>query len=495
VASAHHSIPSIPSISPASAHRYAIDRKIASGGMATVFLGRQLGALGLDRRVAIKVCHPHLLESEHRKDALLDEARIASRVQHPSVVSTLDVVEHDGSIMIVMEYVEGLTVAGLVRAAGRAGTPIPVGIALRVLEHALAGLHAAHEQAGEDGEPLGIVHRDVSPQNVLVGIDGFAKLADFGVSKGASRLAPSTETGELKGKLGYVAPEVYRGEPVTRQADVYGAAVVLWEMLAGRRLFDQPTHAAMMQRVLGGRVPALASERADVPPELDAVLARALAVDTCERFPTAEAMSEALARLGSLPRATARELGAHVRDAMGVEPSGTPQVGLDPFAHEPLARQPLAHELTPSEYVTPVRVAGRRRTAASGLAAGALALVAVVGIAYLRPSTRGASHGTAAEATTTRGPAASATVTSALEASAPPTSATVTSATVTSAPEASATPAIARGSRAVSRGSLPPSVSSVRARPSRPSSTSAPPTSAVAAPPPTARPFYDPEEL
>ncbi|MDB4933795.1 MAG: serine/threonine protein kinase, partial [Labilithrix sp.] len=303
-----------------SEQRYEIVRKIASGGMATVYLGRGVGALGFERPVAIKACHPHLLDAGppgDRTQSVLDEARIAARIRHPNVVATLDVALHEGSVMIVMEYVEGLTVAALIKAAVRADQPVPVPIALRIVEDALAGLHAAHELRDDDGRALGVVHRDVSPQNVLVGVDGFAKLADFGVFKGESRSARVTASGEVKGKLGYIAPEIYTGEAASRQSDVYAMGVVLWELLAGRRLFDEAADAATMHRVLTGSVPPLSSVRvrSDVPIEIDAVLARALALEPSMRHATAEDLSRALEGL-EVKAASARVVARYVREAI-----------------------------------------------------------------------------------------------------------------------------------------------------------------------------------
>lgn len=345
-----------------SAQRYAVDRKIASGGMATVYLGRALGAHGFERRVAIKACHPHLLDDEARRHALVDEARVAARIRHPNVVATLDVVPRDGSLLIVMEYVEGVTLAELLSNE----EPLPVPVALRIVLDVLAGLDAAHA--------LGVIHRDVSPQNVLVGAPGVAKLADFGVSKSEGRLVASTETGEVKGKLGYVAPEVYRGEPVTPRADVYAVGVVLWEALAGRRLFEGASHASVMQRVLRGTIPPLMAAREDVPMELDAVLARATARDTAGRFAGAEELARALESL-AVPPAAPREVARYVRAMMkasGVEESVPP----------------------PPLEVTPVRRATRPpgRLAVAGVALALATSAFVVSAKALHPEPARRAH-------------------------------------------------------------------------------------------------------
>lgn len=414
-----------------SEQRYAIDRKIASGGMASVYLARGVGPLGFERPVAIKACHPHLLDGDDRRNAFLDEARVAARIHHPNVVATLDVVVHDGTVVIVMEYVEGLTVAGLLKQA-----PLPVQVALRVIGDALAGLHAAHELRDEQGILLGVVHRDVSPQNILVGIDGFAKLADFGVFKGSERMAPSTASGDLKGKLGYVAPEVYRGEPVTRRADVFAMGVVLWESLAGKRLFGQTTHAAVMHDSLRGNVPSLPALRDDVPAEIDGVIARALAVDPEERFATAEDFANALEAL-PVGVATTRVVGQLVRTAVAAsvpppparlsgprEDAGRGSRRTDDVAYLSIDGRAGVREmhelLTPSEYVTPVR-AERPGTRSTWKKSGpmviglvGLAIVAAVSASFVvRARRTAAASEVAATATATATAPAAATATAA----------------------------------------------------------------------------------
>ncbi len=337
-----------------SSDRYAIDRKIASGGMATVYLGRALGAHGFERRVAIKVCHPHLLEGEARVHALVDEARVTARIRHPNVVATLDVVPAAASLHLVMEYVEGVTLAEMLRDATASGERLPLPVVVRTMLDVLAGLHAAHETKDDDGRPLGVVHRDVSPQNVLVSVDGHAKIGDFGISKAEGRLALSTETGEVKGKLGYVAPEAYRGEAVARQADLYATGVVLWECAAGERLFEGDSHASVMQRVLRGGVPPLGFLRDDVPLELDAVIARATATDPRARYASAEDFARALEALPVTP-ATTRELGAAVRavKARREATEGPPRAieSVPPFAVEtPAARAEAVAALPPKRH-------------------------------------------------------------------------------------------------------------------------------------------------
>ncbi|MFI5312483.1 MAG: serine/threonine-protein kinase, partial [Gemmatimonadales bacterium] len=240
--------------------RYTLHGKIASGGMATLYFGRLLGPSGFARTVAVKCLHAQFAQDPEFSAMFLDEARLASRIRSPYVVPTLDVVSEDGELAIVMEYVHGQSLATLVQsfdADATRGSPavpcVPVTVAVSVLGNMLQGLHAAHEARSEDGTPLGIVHRDVSPQNILVGTDGLAHLIDFGVAKANGRLQ-TTREGHLKGKLAYMSPEQLRGELVTRRSDLYAASVVLWETLVGQRLFRAGDEGATVTRVLVAEV-------------------------------------------------------------------------------------------------------------------------------------------------------------------------------------------------------------------------------------------------
>jgi serine/threonine-protein kinase len=257
--------------------------------MGTLHLGRVVGAHGFARVVAIKRLFPNLAADRSFREMLLDEARFASRIRHPNVVPVLDVVEEASDLYIVMEYVHGLSLAQMLVALG--GRPIPLPIALGIVEGVLLGLHAAHEARGEDGTPLGIVHRDVSPQNILVGADGVPRLIDFGIAKAATRMQV-TDPGVLKGKVGYVAPEQLVRETVARQADVYSAGVVLWEMLAQRRFFPDADVAERLRRIDEKALPPPAAGTLDEA--LDGLVLRALERDQARRFPTAEAMALAL---------------------------------------------------------------------------------------------------------------------------------------------------------------------------------------------------------
>ena len=277
--------------------RYALHRAIASGGMATVYLGRLLGPVGFSRTVAIKRLHPHFASDPEFVSMFLDEARLAARIRHPNVVQTLDVVATKGELFLVMDYVHGGSLARLLSAGDR----IPLSIAVAIMSGALQGLHAAHEAKSERGEPLSIIHRDVSPQNILVGSDGATRVLDFGVAKAAGRLQ-STRDGQLKGKLAYMAPEQLMHEHVGRELDIYASAVVLWEVIAGARLFRADNEGATIQKVLTGNVGPATVERAKTADEptkallrqIDAVIQRGLAREPKDRHPTARAMALAL---------------------------------------------------------------------------------------------------------------------------------------------------------------------------------------------------------
>lgn len=269
--------------------RYALHSPIASGGMGTVYLGRLVGAAGFGRTVAIKAMLPSCAADPDFVSMFLDEARLAARVQHPNVVQTLDVVHENGSLILVMEYAHGESLSKLTRGGAR----IPVAIATAIACDVLDGLHAAHEARDGRGELLGIVHRDVSPQNVLVTVEGVSKVLDFGVAKAKGRLH-TTRDGQVKGKLAYMPPEQFHGDLVDRRADVFAAAVVFWEMLTGQRLFAGDTEAATVGKILAGEVTPARAIDSRIPPALDAVVMRALARDPNHRFATAHEMARAV---------------------------------------------------------------------------------------------------------------------------------------------------------------------------------------------------------
>jgi serine/threonine-protein kinase len=297
--------------SPKTIGRYAIHERIASGGMASVHLGRLTGAGGFARTVAIKRLHPHLAEEAEFRSTLMDEARLASRIHHPNVVPTLDIISEGDELLVVMEYVRGESLSRLAREENAHGRRVPLPVVSAIVAGALHGLHAAHEATGDGGTPLGIVHRDVSPQNIVVGADGVARVIDFGIAKAAGRLQ-TTREGVVKGKMGYMAPEQLAARQVTPRTDVYAAGVVLWEVLAGRRLFTGDSDGAIYGQVLAGAREPPSAHTPGLPAALDALVMKALALDPAERFATARSMAEELVRV--VPPAFPTEVGAWVHE-------------------------------------------------------------------------------------------------------------------------------------------------------------------------------------
>jgi ABC-type branched-subunit amino acid transport system ATPase component len=287
--------------------RYTIGEEIASGGMATVHLGCARGAFGFAKTVAVKRLHPQLSRDPEFVAMFLDEARLSGRVRHPNVVPVLDVFADAGELCLVMEYVEGESLSGLLK--GMYGAPLPPAIAVGIVIPVLHGLEAAHQARSENDEPLGLVHRDVSPHNVIVGVDGVARLIDFGVAKAMGRSAVSRH-GQLKGKVAYMAPEQIAVKPITPLTDVWGAGVVLWECLTGEVLFQGETEGVILGRVLDERVPPPSELGEAVSAALDAVCLRALSRDPAGRFQSAREMAVALERC--VTPASPAEIGAWV---------------------------------------------------------------------------------------------------------------------------------------------------------------------------------------
>jgi serine/threonine-protein kinase len=291
--------------------RYALFEQFAAGGMATVHFGRLDGAGGFSRVVAIKRLLPHLVANREFTDMLLNEARLAARVRHPNVVATLDVVASKGDVLLVLDYVQGEALSTLCRAQAKEKRElVPIPIAIAIMQDVLHGLLAIHEATDEKGRPLDLVHRDISPPNVLVGVDGVARVLDFGIAKALQQLDDSM-AGRPMGKMGYMSPEQINGERLTQRSDVFSAGIVLWELLAMRRLFpaDQPDQR--IDSILHGEYPRPSSLRIDVPPELDAIVMKALERDPDARFSTMREFSHALE---GTPRATPREIGSWVSE-------------------------------------------------------------------------------------------------------------------------------------------------------------------------------------
>ncbi len=283
--------------------RYVLFDEIASGGMATIHFGRLVGPVGFSRTVAIKRLHAQYAKDAEFVAMFLDEARLAARIRHPNVVPTLDVVQADGELLLVMEYVQGEALSKLIRWSTSSGTRAPLTIVSAILSGMLHGLHAAHEAKGERGEALNIVHRDVSPQNILVGVDGVPRLLDFGVAKATQRVQ-STRDGQVKGKLSYMAPEQISSDVVDRRADIFSAGVVLWEALTGQRLFAGATDARVIAKILAVDVMPPSQLVAGLPAVFDEICMRALAREPDKRYATAREMALAIERASPLANAS-----------------------------------------------------------------------------------------------------------------------------------------------------------------------------------------------
>jgi serine/threonine-protein kinase len=280
--------------------RYALLDVIARGGYARVYLGRLLGLGGFSRTVAVKRLRSNYVDRPEHVGMLLDEARIVARVQHANVVQTLDVVRSGDELFLVMEYVHGDTLSHLAAAARASGACIPQPIAASIVAGVLHGLHAAHIATAETGEPLGIIHRDVSPENVLVGADGVARIGDFGVAR-AGRRVHTTRQGKVQGKLPYMAPEQLLGRSLDARTDVYAAAVVLWEGLTNSRLFGGDNNPGIMPSIVEGHIPRPSEIEPSVPGPLDAIVMNGLALDPANRFASAHDMALALEAFGTAP--------------------------------------------------------------------------------------------------------------------------------------------------------------------------------------------------
>jgi hypothetical protein len=273
--------------------RYALYDEIASGGMASVHVGRLMGPVGFSRTVAVKCLHPQFAKDPEFVAMFLDEARLAARIRHPNVVATIDVVALQGELFLVMEYVQGESLSRLAKAARTKGLAVPSPVVAAIVSDALYGLHSAHEARNERDEPLSIVHRDVSPQNIIVGADGVSRVLDFGIAKAASRVQ-TTREGQLKGKLSYMAPEQLTRGAIDRRTDIFSMSIVLWETLAGERLFSAADEGGTVTRILTEKVAAPSTVRPSLSAELDAVVLKGLARAPANRFATAKEMALAL---------------------------------------------------------------------------------------------------------------------------------------------------------------------------------------------------------
>jgi serine/threonine-protein kinase len=390
--------------------RYEVLARLASGGMAGVYVARALGVAGFERLFAIKVLHPHLAHEEEFISMFLDEARLAARIRHPNVVPTIDISDtEDAGYFLVMDYIEGDHLGALLQQAYRRGTRLPASVSLRICVDALNGLGAAHALTDENGQRINLVHRDVSPHNIMVSTDGIARITDFGVAKAEVRLS-TTQDGQFKGKLAYMAPEHASNGEADQRSDLFSMAIILWESLTGRRLFRAENHAATLHKICLEPIPLLSSVDPALAP-FDDVLARGLERDRDLRYQSAEEFGEALEERAHLldgvanPRAVAKLVREYaieklerdqnlVRAAMSeIAASGGADSGAAPVYVAP-ARSRIATPMvmpaaaTPPPIVAPPSVeanaidvsldeAGRPRSRTMPIVVGVLALLAI----------------------------------------------------------------------------------------------------------------------
>src|SRR3954470_18043116 len=253
--------------------RYVILKHLASGGMADVLLARTTGLEGLERHVVIKRIRHELAHDRRFIGMFLDEARVAATLHHQNIVQVHDIGEAAGEYFIAMEYVHGEDVRKILSSASKHRTHVPLGYAVAIVSAAAAGLHYAHERRGSDKQPLGIVHRDVSPSNILVCYDGSIKIVDFGIAKASAR--QETRSSNLKGKISYMSPEQCKSAEIDRRSDVYSLGIVLYELATTSRLFKGANDYLVMDQIVNGRVPLPQLRRPDLPAELSAIIMRA----------------------------------------------------------------------------------------------------------------------------------------------------------------------------------------------------------------------------
>ncbi|MBN2799286.1 MAG: phosphate/phosphite/phosphonate ABC transporter substrate-binding protein [Deltaproteobacteria bacterium] len=273
--------------------RYDVIDRIAVGGMADIFLAVERGAHGFERRVVIKRILEHLSTQETFRQMFLQEARIAAQITHPNVVQIHELGEQGGLPYLVMEYMAGITLRELTRITEDAAIPIPTSVAVELVVQACAGAHAVHELADPHGKPYGLVHRDMTPHNLMVNREGWVKLLDFGIAKGHDS-EDFTRTGMLKGKLAYMSPEQVQTLPLDRRSDVFALGVLLWELLAGERLFRRDTEIGTLRAILNHELRDLRAIRPHLPEPILLVMERALAQSPDDRWQSADAMRRAL---------------------------------------------------------------------------------------------------------------------------------------------------------------------------------------------------------
>jgi serine/threonine-protein kinase len=469
--------------------RYEIIGDLAVGGMAEIVLARLVGPSGFERLVVLKRIFPHLAKDPEFVTMFLDEARTVARINHPNVVQVHELAQHEAELFLAMEYLEGETVSGLLRRLWSADRRLEPALAAHVVAEACRGLQAAHDLTDDEGIPLGLVHRDVSPQNLFVTYAGAVKILDFGIAKLDSR-STKTEPGQIKGKFAYMSPEQCAGKNLDRRSDVFSLGIVLHEVLTGHRLFARDSEMATLRAVCEGPIVPPSALAPAVPPALDKVCLRALARRRDERFEScAEMRRELLAALREAggaddceaalaalmqslyPDRIAEKREMVRRARLGHRIDETPRAETDQHVELPKLDEATVAEFTSSPAREPEPPKRRRRSVALAIGAVVLAAAVTVGgwAAMTGPSSAAATAATESAAPPVVEPAAKPP---AIE----PSAGVVPSATAPAEPSVQRPGAPVRG--------RPPAASPPR------------PTQAPAAPaPPTAAPATRPEML
>ncbi|HEY0993246.1 MAG TPA: serine/threonine-protein kinase [Kofleriaceae bacterium] len=297
--------------------KYQLVSLAGEGGMASVYKAVVRGAAGFQRPVAVKHIKPEYRALKNYIDMFIEEARVGSELAHPNIVQVHDFCSEAGSYYLIMEWVEGIDLGALIKVNRDNVRDVPWPVAAMIGIGTLRGLGAAHDRVAPDGTPAPVIHRDVSPHNVLLGLNGAVKLSDFGLARARDRAASLTAPGTVKGKLSYLAPEVTFGKPNTVQSDLFGVGSVLWETLTGDRLFDGKNDIEIFKKIRACQIPSIQARRKDVPAALAAVLETALSADPADRYATADEFAHALDQVVKQAAGvnTAAALGAVVADA------------------------------------------------------------------------------------------------------------------------------------------------------------------------------------
>ena len=405
-----HQLPAVTDFGP-----YSLLGRLALGGMAEIHLAREPARVvgGSPRYVAIKRMLPQVAADPTLIEMFMDEARLAMRLRHPAIVHIYELGQQDGDYFLAMEWVDGVSLGKLIRRARHAGSDLPAPIAVKIAATVAEALHHAHQLRGDDGEPLRLVHRDVSPQNIMVDYNGAVKLLDFGIAHSVERRS-KTQQGQVRGKLAYMSPQQCKGEPVDGRSDVFALGVCLWEALSGKALFYRPTQYDTMRAVVEGEVPSLTElEVAGVDDELDGIVLRSLKKDRSERFQTAADFQLALEQwlvsrgevvtTGRIAKVIGQLIGIEARQAPVLDTSARSTLPDSPGAHAAVAqsrsgsRAPNGSMGAEPEYIPTVEAELDEATdqqpifdfeAASPIGSPALALASEVPSAMSRPKPR-----------------------------------------------------------------------------------------------------------